>query len=338
MAATLWRVATFLLVCVLGMAAIIAVYGQLRFQAERTYNAIFTSVSGLKGGNFVRIAGVKVGKVKKITIRDDARAFVEFSADDSVVLTEGTRAVVRYQNLIGDRFLDLEQGVGSVKILPPGQTIPVERTAPALDLDALIGGFRPLLRALNPNQVNALTGQLIEAFQGQGPTISSFLAQTASVTGTLADRDKLIGQVITNLSTLLGTLGDQSQQFDTTLDSLSQLMRGLADRKTDITNGVANINAAAASITDLLAQARPPLQNTVHQIDRAAGVIVADHDYLDNLLNTLPDKYQILGRQGLYGDYFSFYLCDAILKLNGKGGQPIYVKVVSQPSGRCTPK
>ena len=47
--------------------------------------------------------------------------------------------------------------------------------------------------------------------------------------------------------------------------------------------------------------------------------MVADHEYFDNLLNTLPDKYRVLGRQGMYGDYFSFYLCDAVLKLNGKG-------------------
>lgn len=335
---TLVRVAVFLVVCGFGIVAILAIFAQLRFEPQKTYNAIFTNVSGLKGGNFVRIAGVEVGKVKKITVRDDATVNVEFATNNSVTLTEGTRAVIRYQNVVGDRFLALEDGVGSVKTLQPGQTIPVERTAPALDLNALIGGFRPLLRALDPDQVNALTGQLITAFQGQGATISSFLAQTASFTTTLADRDQLIGEVITNLNTLLGSLGDQSQQFDKGLDSLAELIKGLAERKVEFADGLANLDNAAGSITDLLTRARPPLQNTVHQLDRAAGIIVADHEYLDHLLDTLPDKYQLLGRQGLYGDYFSFYLCDAVLKLNGKGGNPVYVKLVSQTSGRCTPK
>jgi phospholipid/cholesterol/gamma-HCH transport system substrate-binding protein len=232
----------------------------------------------------------------------------------------------------------LEEGTGSVQLLRPGQTIPLERTQPALDLDALIGGFRPLLRSLNPDQVNALTGQLISAFQGQGATISSFLAQTASVTNTLADRDQLIGQVVSNLNTLLGSLGDQTKQFDKAVESVSELVKGLADRRGDITTGVAYLNAAAGSVADLLTQARPPLQNTVNQADRAAGLIVADHDYLDNLLNHLPEKYALLARQGLQGDFFSFYLCDAILKVNGKGGQPVYVKVAGQATGRCTPK
>ena len=338
LASILWRLSIFMLVCGLGIVAIFAVFGQFRFQQEKTYNATFTDVSGLRDGNFVRIAGVEVGKVKKITVDDDATVTVRFTADDSVVLTQGSRAAVRYENLLGDRYMALEEGTGSVQLLRPGQTIPLERTQPALDLDALIGGFRPLLRSLNPDQVNALTGQLISAFQGQGTTISSFLAQTASVTNTLADRDQLIGQVVSNLNTLLGSLGDQTKQFDKAVESLSELVKGLADRRGDITTGVAYLNAAAGSVADLLTQARPPLQNTVNQAARTAGLIVADHDYLDNLLNHLPEKYALLARQGLQGDFFSFYLCDAILKVNGKGGQPVYVKVAGQSTGRCTPK
>lgn len=334
----LWRLGIFMLVCGLGIVAIIAVFGQLRFQPEKTYNATFSDVSGLRDGNFVRIAGVEVGKVKKIIVNDDATVTVQFTADDSVVLTQGSRAAVRYENLIGDRYMALEEGTGSVHLLRPSQTIPLDRTQPALDLDALIGGFRPLLRALNPNQVNALTGQLLSAFQGQGATISSFLAQTASLTNTLADRDQLIGHVVDNLNTLLSSLGDQTKQFDKAVESVSELVHGLSDRRDDITKGVAYLNAAAGSVADLLTQARPPLQNTVHQADRTAAQILSDHDYLDNLLDHLPEKYALLARQGLQGDFFSFYLCDAILKLNGKGGQPVYVKVASQASGRCTPK
>jgi phospholipid/cholesterol/gamma-HCH transport system substrate-binding protein len=336
--ATLWRLGLFLTLCFAGIFAIVAVFGQLRFESQHTYNAVFASVSGLREGNFVRIAGVEVGKVKKITVRDDATVNVEIAVEDSVVLTQGDRAVIRYLNLTGDRYLALVDGPGSARKLQPGHTIPLDRTQPALDLDALIGGFRPLFQALEPDQVNALTGQLIQAFQGQGDVISSFLSQTASLTGTLADRDKLIGEVIDNLNTVLTTLGDQSKELDEAVDSVEQLITGLADRSTDITTGIAYTDAAAAEITDFLGQARPPLHKVVNELDRVTGQAVDDREYLDNLLNTLPDKYQVLARQGLYGDFFSFYLCDAVLKLNGKGGQPVYVKVLGQSTGRCAPK
>ncbi|BBZ59129.1 virulence factor Mce family protein [Mycolicibacterium monacense] len=334
----IWRLAIFMVVCLFGMFAMFAIFAQLRFQSERTYRAVFTNVSGLEADQFVRIAGVEVGKVKAISIQPDTTVLVEFSADDTVVLTEGTRAVIRYDDLIGGRYLGLEEGVGDTKKLNPGSTIPVARTSPALDLDALIGGFRPLFRALDPDQVNALSSQLIRAFQGQGATISSFLSQTAALTNTLADRDQLIGQVIGNLNTVLGSLGDQSTQFAKAVESLSQLVATLAGRKQDISNSVAYTNAAAGSISDLLAQARPPLQKTVHELDRTASTVLADKDYVDNLLNTLPDTYRILGREGLYGDFFGFYLCDAILKVNGKGGQPVFIKVAGQDTGRCAPR
>ncbi|GBG39070.1 virulence factor Mce family protein [Mycobacterium montefiorense] len=332
------RLGIFLSVCLLTGALLVAVFGEARFTDGNTYYAEFTNVSNLREGKLVRIAGVEVGKVEKITINPDATVAVEFTADNSVTLTQGTQAVIRYDNLFGDRYLALEEGAGGLGILKPRQTIPLARTKPALDLDALIGGFKPLFRALNPEQVNALSEQLLQTFQGQGPTIASFLDQAAAVTNTLADRDQLIGQVVNNLNVVLGSLGGQSDRLDKAVASLSQLVHGLAERKADISNAVAYTNAAAASITDLLSQARAPLSKVVHETDRVADVALTDHDYLDNLLNTLPDKYQALVRQGMYGDFFAFYLCDVVLKVNGKGGQPVYVKVAGQATGRCAPK
>jgi phospholipid/cholesterol/gamma-HCH transport system substrate-binding protein len=335
---TVWRLAIYSTACLLATFIVFAVFAQLRFEKAKTYNAVFTNVSSLQAGNFVRIGGVEVGKVKNISIQPDSAVRVEFSADDSVVLTEGSRAVIRYDDLIGGRYMALEEGAGGVTRLNPGATIPPSRTQPALDLDALIGGFRPLFRALDPDQINALSGQLIAAFQGQGATIGSLLTQTAALSNTLADRDRLIGQVIVNLNTLLGSLGDQSGQFAKAVDSLAELVAGLQARKQDISNAVAYTNAAAGSIADLLAQARPPLKKVVQETDRTAGTVLTDHDYFDNLLNTLPDAYQAIGRQGLSGDFFSFYLCDLVLKLNGKGGQPVYVKLAGQDTGRCMPR
>jgi phospholipid/cholesterol/gamma-HCH transport system substrate-binding protein len=334
----IWRLAVFLAVCSFGIFSMFAVFGQLRFQSEKTYNAQFTNVTGLEPDDFVRVAGVEVGKIKSIEIEDDATALVEFTAEDSLVVTEGTMAVIRYDDLIGGRYMALEEGVGATAKLSPGSTIPLARTSPALDLDALIGGFRPLFRALDPDQVNALSGQLIAAFQGQGATIGSFLRTTAALTNTLADRDQLIGQVITNLNAVLGSLAAEQDQFGKAVTALSELVDGLEERKQDISNSVAYTNEAAGGVADLLAEARPPLQKVVAETDRSAGIVVADKDYVDNLLATLPDAYQVLNRQGLYGDFFSFYLCDAVLKMNGKGGQPVYVKLAGQDSGRCTPR
>ena len=205
---------------------------------------------------------------------------------------------MRYENLIGDRYLALEDGPGSVRKLQPGQTIPLERTSPALDIDALVGGFRPLFRALDPDQVNALSGELLRVFQGQGGTIASVLSQTSALTTTLAGRDQLIGEVIKNLNTVLGTFAKRDDQFAEGLDKLSDLVAGLSDRRSDIATGTAYINAAAGSVADLLTEARQPIKEFVNQTDRVSGQIMADHDYVDDLVKTLPDAYQVLARNG----------------------------------------
>ncbi|BDE15854.1 MULTISPECIES: MCE family protein [Mycobacterium] len=335
---TLLRFAIYAIVCMSGIALLFAVFGQARFQKTTNYNAIFANVSGLRENNFVRIAGVEVGKVKKVVVQPDSTVRVEFTADDSVVLTEGSRALVRYDDLFGGRYIALQEGAGSVKKLGPGSTIPISQTEPALDLDALIGGLRPVFRSLNPDQINALSGQLIQALQGQGPTVESVLGQAAAVTNTLADRDQLIGQLITNLNTTLASVGDQSGQLAKTIDSLSALMVTLRTHGDEVASAFKGIDRLFAVGAEVLKRARVPLKKVVDQTDRVAGTIMADKDFVDNLINTLPDDYRIIGREGLYGDFFTFYLCDLILKVNGKNGQPTYITLASQRSGRCTPK
>jgi phospholipid/cholesterol/gamma-HCH transport system substrate-binding protein len=338
MSAIILRVGIFTAVCLVFTFSLIAVFGQLRFEDRTGYQAVFTNISGLKSGNFVRIAGVEVGKVGDLALHRDGTVTVGFSVDKAVRLTEGTKAVVRYENLIGDRYLALEEGPGPPRRLPPGATIPLARTAPALDIDALIGGFRPLFRALDPDQVNALSGELLRIFQGQGGTLASVLAQTSMLTSTLAGRGELIGELIANLNTVLNTFGTRDREFSEGIDKLSQFVNGLAQRKDDISTGLAYINAAAGSVTDLLVQARQPIKDVVRETDRMSGQVMSDRDYVDNLLKQLPDIYQVLSRQGLNGDYFGFYFCEVLLKLNGKGGNPIFVKLFGQPSGRCTPR
>ncbi|MCX2931792.1 MlaD family protein [Mycobacterium sp. CVI_P3] len=328
----------FAIVCTLGTFALLAVFSQFRLAEDQRYRAEFSDVSGLAVGDFVRIAGVEVGKVTTISITSKSSALVEFSADLTVVLTQSTKAAVRWANPIGDRYLALLEGPGVAKRLNPGNTIAITNTEPALDLDTLLGGFRPLFRALDPQQVNALSGQLITAFQGEGATIGSFLEQTAAATNTLADRDELIGQVISNLNTVMASVGDQSGQFAKAVDSLSELVQGLSARRSDLINAVTYTNAASATIADLLVHTRTPLKDTVTQSDRVTSIVDGDQAWFDDFLRTLPDSYRTLSRLGIMGDFFTFYLCDLLLKVNGKGGQPVYVKLAGQDTGRCAPK
>ena len=335
------KLGIFSLVLLLFTAIIIVVFGQMRFDRTTGYSAIFSNVSGLRSGQFVRASGVEVGKVSSVQILDGgAQAKVDFSVDRSLPLFEGTTASVRYLNLIGDRYLELKRG-DSDKRLPSGGTIPVEHTEPALDLDALIGGFRPVFRALDPDKVNTIAQSIITIFQGQGGTINDILDQTASLTSALADRDQAIGEVIRNLNTVLDTTVKHQQQFDQTVQDFEKLITGLNNRADPIATSVAGISDAAGTIGDLLADNRPLLQSTVGYLEGVQQPLVDQKDKLNDILTRLPTAFKIIGRAGgIYGDFFNFYSCDISIRMNGlqPGGPVRTVKLFSQPSGRCTPE
>lgn len=338
---TALKLGAFSLVLLLFTAIIIVVFGQIRFDRTAGYSAIFSNTSGLRPGQFVRASGVEVGKVRKIELLNGGQQVrVDFNVDRSLPIYDETTASVRYLNLIGDRYLELKRG-DSDKRMPIGGTIPLQHTEPALDLDALIGGFRPLFRTLDPQKVNNISQSLITIFQGQGGTISDILDQTSQLTSALADRDQAIGEVIKNLNTVLDTTVKHQKQFDDTVKNFEVLITGLKNRADPIATSTANISNAAGTVADLLADNRPLLQQTVNYLDATAQPLVDQKDQLNDILVRLPQALKIIGRAGgVYGDFFNFYACDITLRLNGlqPGGPVRTVKITSQPSGRCTPR
>jgi phospholipid/cholesterol/gamma-HCH transport system substrate-binding protein len=341
---TLVRLSIFSLVLLFFTAMIVVVFGQMRFDRTNSYSAEFSNASGMRQGQFVRAAGVEVGKVKTLRLVDGGkRVRVDFDVDRSVPLYQSTTAHIRYLNLIGDRYLELKrgQGEGADRVLPPGGFIPLSRTQPALDLDALIGGFKPLFRALDPQKVNTIAQAIITVFQGQGGTINDILDQTAQLTSTLATRDQAIGEVIKNLNTVLDATAKHRKEFDQTLDNFEKLITGLKNHADPLAAGTANVSNAAGTVADLLADNRLLLHKTINYLDPIQQPIIDQRDLYDDQIHRTPTGLNIVGRAvGSYGDWVNFYLCDLTLKTNGlqPGGPVRTVHVWQQPTGRCTPQ
>jgi phospholipid/cholesterol/gamma-HCH transport system substrate-binding protein len=338
------KLGAFSFVLLLFTAIIIVVFGQFRFDRTNGYTAEFSNASGLRDGQFVRASGVEVGKVSKVELIDGGqRVRVSFDVDKSLPLYQSTTAQIRYQDLIGNRYLELKRGdgEGAERVLPPGGFIPLARTQPALDLDALIGGFKPLFKALDPAKVNNIASSIITVFQGQGGTINDILDQTAALTSALADRDQAIGEVITNLNTVLATTVKHQKDFDQTVNNFEVLITGLKDRADPLADATANISNAAGTLGDLLADDRPLLKDTFSKLETAQQPLVDQQAQVDEILTKLPNSLKTIGRAGgIYGDFFNFYLCDLNLKLNGlqPGGPVRTVRIFQQPTGRCTPQ
>lgn len=342
---TLVKLGIFSVVLLIFTVMIFVVFGQIRFDRTSTYSAEFSNVSGLRAGQFVRASGVEIGKVKKVKLVDGGkRVRVEFNVNRSVPLYQSTTAQIRYLDLIGNRYLELKRNEGSAgsdKILPEGGFIPLSRTSPALDLDALIGGFKPLFKALDPDKVNTLAKTLTEVFTGQGGTINNILDNTAQLTSQLAERDKAIGDVIKNLNTVLDTTVRHRKDFDQTVNNLEVLITGLKNHADPLAAGTANISNAAGTVADLLAEDGPLLHKAIDYLDAIQQPLIDQREQLQDFLHKVPTALNSIGRGiGSYGDFVNFYSCDITLKINGlqAGGPVRTVRLFHQPSGRCSPQ
>jgi phospholipid/cholesterol/gamma-HCH transport system substrate-binding protein len=300
----------------------------LRFGEHRTVKAVFTDVSGLAVGDDVRAAGVKVGRVSHIAISGRTHALVSMDLRDAPPLTTTTGAVIRYRNLIGQRYVALTQRAPAADgatvqpasltsatgtPLADGATIPLSRTRPALDLDVLFNGFKPLFAALSPKDVNELSGEIIQVLQGEGGTIDSLLAHTASLTSSIADRDAVIGRTVGNLNAVLGTVQSRDDQLGQLIEQLQRFVSGLAEDRTAIGDSLTNINALTADTAHLLTVARPPLKDDIAGLDDLATTLNDPQNtkVFEHFMDTWAAKVNQISRTATYGSWFNFYLCKA---------------------------
>jgi phospholipid/cholesterol/gamma-HCH transport system substrate-binding protein len=326
----------FIVVTTLATGVLVVLIGNLNFESSRQYKAVFTDATGVVKGDDIRVAGVKVGSVKSVDIVDRTRARVTFTVRDATAVTRSSTATIRYRNLVGQRYISVTQGVGDTSRMPDGSTIPLSRTQPALDLTVLFNGFKPLFAALTPADVNRLSYELIQVFQGEGSNLEGLLRSTGSVTQTLADRDQLIGDVITNLNTVLKTIGDRDQQLSALIVQFRAFMAGLVQDKDAILNSLDSVSVLARETADITTGIRPGFVASVKELRQVAANLNQGRDEIDRALQILPIKLEKIGRTAIYGSFFNFYLCEFQAKVILPTG-PLTVPYETYPggNGRC---
>ncbi|HEU4512227.1 MAG TPA: MlaD family protein [Nocardioidaceae bacterium] len=304
------KLVIFIVVTTVATSLLVVTIGNISFNAKNEYKAVFSDATGVVKGDDVRIAGVKVGSVEDIEIHDQDKAIVTFTVDEDAQVTAGTNAAIRYRNLVGQRYIALRQGVGNPSILREGATIPMSRTQPALDLTVLFNGFKPLFEALSPEDINKLSYEIITVFQGEGGTLESLLAHTASVTSTLASRDQVIGELIDNLNEVMVTLGDRDAELSELLVRLRQFVSGLSQDREAILGSLESISDLAVETSGLVTGIRKPLAKDIKELREVAGTLDRNKAELDRAIQVLPIKLNKVGRTAIYGSWFNFYLCN----------------------------
>jgi phospholipid/cholesterol/gamma-HCH transport system substrate-binding protein len=322
--APLLKALVFVLVTGLATAVLAVSISNTGLGETASYAARFTDVTSLNPGDDVRISGVRVGQVDEMSIVDGNVARVTFSVDREMRLPTDVRATIKYRNMVGQRYIALERGATTAADrLAEGSEIPLDRTRPALDLTELFNGFKPLFQALSADEVNTLSGEIVQVLQGEGGTVDSLLAHTGSLTATLADRDRVIGQVIDNLNAVLGTINSQGDALTSLVSTLQRLVTGLAGDRTAIGDAIEGIADLTGATAGLLGQAREPLKDSIAGLGQLSANLVEGEEDLTRFLTVLPDKFEAVGATASYGSWLNFYLCEATLLTDPPQGVPL---------------
>ncbi len=332
------RLAIFAVVTVLLTGVLAATIANTGFGQTASYTAVFTDASGLDVGDDVRIRGVKVGQVASLEVLDDSLAAVGIEVEAARALPATVTATVKYRNIIGQRYLALGGADAATgPRLEPGGTIPVASTHPALNLTELFNGFQPLFRALSPADVNRLSFEIIQVFQGEGGTIESLLSSTASLTSAIADRDAAIGKVITNLDTVITTMRVRSPELSDLIVSLQRLVSGLAGQREPIGQAIEALGDLTHTTAGLLGEVRPALREDIAALGDLSGNLAAESPEIDRVLKGLAPKLNALTRTVSYGSWFNFYLCkiDGAVSVDSLG---IEVPFVPFPATSMAPR
>ena len=311
------KLGTFTVVSILVTGMLAAIMGSYGFGTQKTYKALFSSASMLVKGDAVRVAGVSVGKVTDVQIHDRKYALVSFKIGSDVPIATNSRAEIRFLNLVGNRYMAVTPGEGSGKPLSENATLPISQTQPALNLTELFNGFQPLFAALEPDQVNQLSMNIIKVMQGEGGTINSLMKNTSSLTNALADNDQLIGSVIDNLTLMLKTVDDHHAQLNELLIQLKVWMTQLAEDRNTIGDSITNVSSLTATVANLLERGRPDVAIDVAQARRVATLLNKPESkkVLGEVLDRLPTMLEKMTRVGTYGSWYNYYLCDLTLKI-----------------------
>jgi phospholipid/cholesterol/gamma-HCH transport system substrate-binding protein len=262
----------------------------------------------------VEVAGVAVGKVSSITLVDATHALVTFTANDNQVLTTSTNAVVRYANLLGQRYLALTQTGTAGTPLAHGATIPATRTQPALSLTALFNGFRPIFSLISPTQVNELSDDIIAVLQGQTDRLDDLVTKTAQLTANLSSRDQTFSDIVDSLSSLLGTVAQHDDQLAGAVTALHSLTANLQADGPALFNSLGSIDQLTSSISGLLGQLENHnLPGDISDLGAITAPVAQNTATLNKLVGGFVKAFGDFSRVSQNGNWVNIYPCDVFV-------------------------
>lgn len=292
-----------------------------------TYYAKFQDVSGLRVGDDIKVAGVRVGRVSAIRLDPGPNhsydgAVVSLQMQTVQPVPTNADLIMRYQNLVGQRYLSIQfQDSDGTPIAPAATDVRnggwITRTDNGFDLTDLLNGFQPLFNELKPQDVDTLATTLIQVLQGEGPTVDTLLQQTAQLTTYVANRDRVIGSVLDSLTPVLQDFASHGSDLQTSVVSLKDMFSSLAADRQQIGGTIDGLSNLIVTTNGIVQQVQQPLQGTVAQLRAAAAMLAASRSNLVAGIKGFSTTVAGVGRAASYENALNAYVCDLSISVAG---------------------
>lgn len=280
-----WRFAAFLLVSGgltvwIGLQIAGTELGAERYELA----AAFEDATNLRDGDPVRLAGVPVGAVTHVEVRDGL-AWVEFEVDDTVELPVDSEVAVRAQNLLNVRELVLTPGDEGA-LLGPGDRM--ENASSAVELGNLINELGPLLEAVDPNQVNDLVMALNEALGGNRARIAGLTGDFEQVLGTLASRSETIGELIEDYGVVSAEVARRDRQIQQLVDNLVLLTATFDESEQTLVHALETFPGFSQRLAGLLSENAGNLDSILADLAALGTLTRENRQLVDDVIRLAP--------------------------------------------------
>jgi phospholipid/cholesterol/gamma-HCH transport system substrate-binding protein len=289
--------------------AVIAAFVLAAFKADSlpiigggdTYYAAFSEAGGLQPNNEVRIAGVRVGKVKSIDLEGD-HVRVEFQIDKSAQFGTESGAAIKVKTLLGAMFLALEPaGSGQLK---EGSEIPVERTAAPYDVVKAFSGLATTSDRIDTDQLAQALNVLAETTKFAPADFRSALRGVSRLSENIASRDAELNTLLTNLHKVSGVLGDRRQDIIGLMKDGDTLFRALVARREAIHNLLVSTSQLSGQLVGLVRDTRADLKPALNNLYGVVKLLDDNQANLDNSLRLMAPFYRVFANTLGNGPWF----------------------------------
>ncbi|MGW5412548.1 MCE family protein [Actinomadura geliboluensis] len=302
-------------VAVVGIV-ILLVLGTLAYRADRlpvigggaTYSAYFSEAAGLKAGQEVRVAGVKVGKVTDVSLKGN-KVKVTFRVKDTWV-GNATRATIMIKTLLGSKYLQLDP-LG-YRAQNPEQTIPLDRTVAPYDVTTAFQDLGRTFEDLDTAKLAASLETISTTFEDTPASVRVALHGLSSLSTTIASRDAELSRLLAGTKQLSGTIAAQNSQFETLFKDGNLLLAELRQRRDAIHALLVGTNRLSNELVGLVNDNRRTLGPTLASLERVTTTLERNQKNLERVLETAAPYVRVLGNATGNGRWVDGYLCGTV--------------------------